>query len=317
MTTVERGLERADRWVVVLAGGDGVRLRPLTRRLAGDERPKQFCSVLEGGTLLEQTWSRARLLAPRGIMAVVTRSHERYYESALANLGARHVVAQPDNRGTAAGTLYPLLRLAALDRDATVAFLPSDHYVSDDERFMAQVRLAFDHVERPAAGMPAAPRDEVVLLGITPDTHETEYGWIEPGALMSGARPLYRVRRFWEKPDPALAAMLRERGCFWNSFVMVGRVAAFEALVADALPDLAGAFEALRPMLGGPGEVEAVRALYARLVPRDFSREILSRRPGRLALLPVRGVVWSDLGSPERVQATRERMDRQAVALAS
>jgi mannose-1-phosphate guanylyltransferase len=67
-------------WGLILAGGDGARLRPLTRRISGDERPKQFCPVLSGETLLEQTLRRAALLiSPDRTLAVVVRAHERFY----------------------------------------------------------------------------------------------------------------------------------------------------------------------------------------------------------------------------------------------
>jgi mannose-1-phosphate guanylyltransferase len=122
---------------------------------------------------------------------------------------------------------------------------------------------------------------------------------------------LHQVKRFWEKPEPALAEMLRDRGCLWNSFVMVSRVQALLGLIRSAAPDLYDAFERVRPTLGTPAEAEAVRLLYARLPPIDFSKEILCARPG--GLLRVRGVAWSDLGSPERVRSVRQHLDRQAV----
>jgi hypothetical protein len=87
----------------------------------------------------------------------------------------------------------------------------------------------------------------------------------------------------------------------WNNFVMVGRARAFLDLVRDCLPSLFDAFAALGPLTGGPGETEAVAALYRGLAPTDFSREVLSARPGALGVIPVWGVAWSDLGSPERV----------------
>jgi mannose-1-phosphate guanylyltransferase len=168
---------------------------------------------------------------------------------------------------------------------------------------MAHVTTAFGTLE--------IHPDRVLLLGIAPDTHETEYGWIEPGDYlpMRGRSGLYAVRRFWEKPDPALAEVLRERGCYWNSFVMVARVTALLGLIRSAMPDLFDRVARIRPVLGTPAEADAVSQLYATLAPADFSREVLSTRPGRLGLLPVGGVVWSDLGSPERVLMTRRRMD--------
>ncbi len=87
---------------IILAGGDGTRLRPLTRRLAGDDRPKQFCALLGRETLLEQTRRRtARLVAPEHTLFSVTRTHEPYYTAALADVPPSLVVAQPSNRGTA------------------------------------------------------------------------------------------------------------------------------------------------------------------------------------------------------------------------
>jgi len=292
-----------DRWALLLAGGDGVRLRSMTRELAGDDRPKQFCRVMGGETLLEQTLRRALLTVPRSnIMAVVTERHERFYKTLLPAIGIPEVVSQPENRGTVPDILYPLLRLADLAPDAAVAIFPSDHHFSDDRRFAAHVDGAFRAAE--------ADPSRVLLLGIIPDTHEAEYGWIEPGAPLgpAGARTAQCVRQFWEKPDAGFAATLRERGCVWNSFVMVGRVLAFLDLVRDCLPALFDAFAALGPLTGGPGETEKVAALYRGLVPADFSREVLSARPGALGVIPVWGVTWSDLGSPERVLRARKEL---------
>lgn len=300
-----------ERWALLLAGGDGSRLRSLTRELAGDDRPKQFCRVMGGETLLEQTWRRALLTVPRAnVMAVVTDRHERFYKTMLPAIGIARVVSQPQNRGTAPGILYPLLRLAEMAPDASVAIFPSDHHFSDDRRFAAHVDDAFRAAE--------ADPSRVLLLGISHDTHEAEYGWIEPGTPLSpaGARTAQSVRQFWEKPDAGFAAILRERGCVWNSFVMVGRVRAFLDLIRDCLPALFDAFAALGPLNGGPGETEAVAALYRGLVPADFSREVLSARPGALGVIPVWGVAWSDLGSPERVSRVKKQLEPRALELA-
>jgi mannose-1-phosphate guanylyltransferase len=158
----------------------------------------------------------------------------------------------------------------------------------------------------------------VLLLGIIPDTHEAEYGWIEPGARlgMGRERAARDVRQFWEKPEAALAAILRERGCMWNSFVMVGCVRAFLGLVRDCLPSLFDAFAALGPLTGGPSESETVASLYRQLVPADFSREVLSGRPGALGVIPVWGVAWSDLGSPERVMRVRKQVEPRGLETA-
>lgn len=290
-------------WALVLAGGDGTRLLPLTRRIAGDERPKQFCPILGRETLLDRTRRRTALLVPpRRTLLVLTRSHERFYAPLLADVAPGSLVVQPANRGTAPAILYGLLRLALQAPEDTVAILPSDHFFSDDRAFMAHVGTAFEAV--------AARPDLVVLLGVMPDSPETEYGWIEPAdaLLPEGPRRFFRVRRFWEKPSPPLARTLLARGCLWNTFVMVGSVAAFLALVRSAVPGLYEAFLGVRSALGTPGEAEAVRTLYAVLPPMNFSDQILAGFPPNLAVLPVDGVGWSDWGDSQRVLAALARM---------
>lgn len=294
---------RPERWAIILAGGDGTRLRDLTRRIAGDDRPKQFCPLLGEETLLGETRRRVALGVPasRTVFSVTT-AHERFYAPLLADVSPRQIVAQPKNRGTAPAMLYALLRVAAVAPNDSVAIFPSDHYVSDDEAFMAHVERAF--------GLAVARPDLVTLLGVSPDRPETEYGWIEPAQPVLGPQgwPLYRVRRFWEKSAPDLARTLLEDGCLWNSFVMVGRVASLLDLIDHALPDLARALQPLRRVLRTHAEASVAETVYDRLPPADFSREVLGRNPEHLAVLPVRGVEWSDLGHPERVLARRGAM---------
>jgi mannose-1-phosphate guanylyltransferase len=188
-----------------------------------------------------------------------------------------------------------------------VAILPSDHYVSDDDAFMARVGGAVEAVRERV--------DRVVLLGIAPDRPEPEYGWIEPGRLIPGpwCWPVYAVERFWEKPAAAAARRLERQGCLWNSFVMVADPAALTALIAAAIPALPRAFEPVRSAPAGRGQDDAMRVVYASLSPTDLSRDVLQVRPGALAVLPVSGVDWNDLGDPGRVAATRARAEQVAV----
>lgn len=289
------------RWAVILAGGDGVRLRSMTRSIAGDERPKQFCALVTEDALLTETRRRAAQVAPaHRTLVVVNRAHERFYVPLLADMRAPAVVVQPENRGTAAAILYALLVLAGRRAAGdTVAFYPSDHFVSDDQAFAEHLEAAFTGAdERP---------DLVSLLGITADRAETGYGWIEPGDAVPGAPLLRRVRRFWEKPSPEDAQRFHAQGWLWNSFVMVGRVRTLLALVRLSAPDLYRSLAEVTGALGTVGEAAALERVYCGLPPVDFSRQVLSARTDRLAVLPVRGVHWDDLGEPERVLATRRR----------
>jgi mannose-1-phosphate guanylyltransferase len=180
--------------------------------------------------------------------------------------------------------------------EARVAFFPSDHYISDDAKFMAHIRAAMDTVShRP---------DLLVLLGLDPETPEVEYGWIEPAEPIRRQSHIYGVRRFWEKPNPFLAQVLQLRGCLWNSFVMVASVQALLDIMKSAVPHLYDSFVRLFPLLGTPEEPKLIDGLYERLMEVNFSHQVLVHRPERLAVLRVTGVRWSDLGEPKRVMAS-------------
>ena len=284
-------------WGVILAGGDGTRLKSLTRRIAGDERPKQFCRVLGRATLLEETQSRAALeLAPERTVYVVNRVHQPYYAPILAREPSQNLVIQPNNRDTAPAILYSLLRIVAVDPEAIVSFFPSDHYISDDIKFMAHIRTALDTArKRP---------DSVILLGLEPESPEVEYGWIEPAEVVPGHARIRRVRRFWEKPDRRLAQVLQLRGCLWNSFVMVASAGALFQLIESAIPDLYRSLTRITPLFGTRGEAKEIDRIYGRIEETNFSHQVLALRPERLAVVKVTGVRWNDLGEPKRVMAS-------------
>jgi len=149
----------------------------------------------------------------------------------------------------------------------------------------------------------------VILLGITPEAPEVEYGWIEPGISLGIPVPnsVCRVIRFWEKPSAMLASVLMKRGCLWNSFVMVGRVQAFLKLMRHALPRLVEAFESIRPSFFTVSERAALCDLYSGIRATSFSQDVLSVCPQDLAVLCGTGLGWSDLGEPSRVLSVLER----------
>jgi mannose-1-phosphate guanylyltransferase len=304
---MHRAIHGKHRWGVILAGGEGKRLRSLTRLVTGDERPKQFCPLLGGTTLLAQTRKRiARSVPPDRTLFVLVRSQGRFYSPELKDVPQEQMVVQPGNRGTLPAILYSLIRLVRLDDQAVVAFFPSDHHYADEEKFMAGVDLAFRMAE--------TDPEAIILLGAAATRAEAGYGWIEAGTAIStrSSSGLLRVKRFWEKPSPDVAQFLLNQGCIWNTFVMVGRAQAFLDMIHSSAPDVCGAFE---PVLSqGQGTMESV---YEGLTPTDFSGVVLSAAPKSLGVLCVGDVGWSDLGDPNRVikMLSETGVERDWVAL--
>jgi mannose-1-phosphate guanylyltransferase len=290
-------------WTLILAGGDGTRLQPLTAQISGDARPKQFCAILGDETLLDRTRRRVhRLIRSDRHAVVVTRSHARFYEPLVRDLAPGRLVVQPRNRGTAAAITYAMLRIVELEGDVPVVVMPSDHYVDDDGAFMGFVASAVDAVRaKPAL---------ITLLGIEPAWPEPEYGWVEPGPLPMplDAETVFGVRRFIEKPDVATAQALYHRGCLWNSFVMTGWTSTFLRVLAETRPALLDAFAPLRSVRGRRGEDATAARVYRSLPPNTgFSEAVLAAATHRLGVIRVKGVEWSDWGHPRRVLSSLRR----------
>jgi len=284
--------ERDHRWAIVLAGGNGTRLARLTRDDHGRVVPKQYCALLGDRSLLVDAMLRAAALATeQQILVVVAHEHEQYWRREFGK-DSSQLVVQPQNRGTTAGVLLPLLKVIHCDRDAVVTLLPSDHFVADEWTLVESLRAA----HRAAAAEP----QRVILLGIEPDSIETDYGWILPeraaaprGGATAATMP---ITAFVEKPDRGTAAALWARGAVWNSFFVVARATALLALYWRRLPALLRAFQGARDAAWAD-----LSSLYARIDASDFSRHVLTGSVRHLGVRIAPACGWTDLGTPERL----------------
>jgi mannose-1-phosphate guanylyltransferase len=146
----------------------------------------------------------------------------------------------------------------------------------------------------------------IVLLGITPDGPETEYGWIEPGPPVAATHhplgQINQVRHFWEKPSLEVARDLYSRNYLWNSFIFVGNAMSLLSLIATALPEMFRPFSGVELFTGSASEKD-LQTIFLNLPSLDFSRSVLAEFPAEFSVLPVTGVTWSDLGEPRRLLA--------------
>jgi mannose-1-phosphate guanylyltransferase len=249
--------------------------------------PKQYWAPEGGKSLLHSTLRRAgRLSPPERIVTVVVEHHRTWWAPLFRERPRDTLVSQPSNRGTAVGILLPLLHVWERDPEAVVAILPSDHHVADETVLESGLARAVAL---------ARAREELILLGITPDGPDRDYGWIvcdEPET--SGAR---RVVAFVEKPEEAQAAQLFRGGALWSSFILAARAESVLSVFEQVMPDLVGRFRAAP---AGGWTQEELGRLFADLLPADFSRDVLQRAAERLLALPVPACGWLDLGTPSR-----------------
>lgn len=272
---------------VILCGGSGTRLWPLSRR----SYPKQFGPLLPGETLFQRTVRRVAAPGYAAPLVLTTAEFRFIVAEALAATGVtpRRIVIEPQMRNTAPAVCLAALMVAAEAPEALMLVLPSDHMIRDDAAFHAAV----------AAGADAARRGEAVTFGVVPGRAETGYGWLElAGPPAGGPAPFLR---FVEKPDRARAEEMLAAGRYlWNAgiFLFCARdvLAAFErhapeilAACRQALAEGREDLDFFRPGEAGYGQSPAISLDYA----------VMERLGGGTAVPLECG--WNDLGSWETV----------------
>jgi len=280
-------------WVVILAAGEGKRVRRLVRDRWGQPAPKQFALIDGRRTLLDVTSERAASIAsPQRIVTVVAAQHRHWWASDPARLPPGHVIVQPENRGTAAGILLPLLWITSADPEARLVILPSDHAVASEEILHQAITGAIEHV-------PSAD-STMVLLGVQAEGPEPGYGWIVPRqGEVCDLRP---ITAFYEKPDAKAASSLQSRGALLNSFILVTGGRFLVDLFRTALPELWHAIQPIITRHRGDRSLGQDGSRAYRIIPmRDFSKDLLEQTADRLSVYLVPACGWVDLGTPERL----------------
>lgn len=218
---------------VILAGGAGTRLWPLSR----EEKPKQFHNISGEGTLISETIRRLLPLKPDECIVVTGKKYETITRQEIDSIGIKSVIlAEPYPRNTAAAVLYAVTYLEYGNEDPIMIMLPADHYIRNKQKFEESLQLAITE----------AKKGKLVSIGITPTYPETGYGYIK---AVKGEGAVLPVERFVEKPDIENAKRyLKEGGYFWNSGIFLWKISSIKKNFIEHMPDLYRAFEPLRKL---------------------------------------------------------------------
>lgn len=280
-------------WAVVLAGGQGRRLRHLTIGPDGMSVPKQFCSLGRGTSLLHDALHRAGAIAPpERILVSVTEGHRDWWQELDDCMQRENILVQPEQRGTGVGMLHPLLEILRRDPAAIVAVLPADHYFRSESVIAAGLREAMDLARKHPA--------DILLLAFQPDDADPDLGYIVPDATADSR--LFHVRQFVEKPGAANVQSLIDRGALWNSFIVVARASALVALFERRFPTAVALLRDYVVRAADDAPHPALLAHTFRDLPAiDFSDDVLPLQADRLRVLRLPTCGWSDLGTPARL----------------
>ena len=279
----------ANFYPVILAGGRGTRFWPLSRK----KRAKQLLALDGRQTMIQQTVARLLPLASAKQIWVITNEDSRpEILRQLTKTKKEQIIAEPVGRNTAPAIGIAAFILQRTDPDAMIGLFPSDHVISNADRFREVVREAIEV---------ASSGENVVVLGIEPTRPETGYGYIEAGSLASGSAR--HVRRFTEKPNAERAAeFVRSGNFYWNSGMFLWSAKTLANALTEHLPKTAVLLEKIAADFGSKKFPATFRRLYPQCENISVDYAILEPRSAKgeqdSKIFCLRADFgWNDLGS--------------------
>ncbi|MCP4141015.1 MAG: NTP transferase domain-containing protein [Chloroflexi bacterium] len=273
-------------YAVIMAGGGGTRLWPLSRR----KTPKQALKLLGEDTLFQSTVKRLQGFFPLDHILVVTVSEQaELLKSQMPDLPEENFLIEPGPRGTASVAGLAATVLHHRDPEAVMALFPADHFIRNRDLFYHLLKTA----------VKVAKEKYLVTLGITPTFPATGYGYIQRGEKLieSFDYPVYQVARFKEKPDKKEAYEMSVRGGYsWNSGMFIWHTQTILSEIERQMPELKSALDEISDSLASPELASVIQKVWMTLKSETIDYGIMESAE-KVAVLPASGLDWSDVGS--------------------
>lgn len=273
------------RYCVIMCGGVGSRFWPYSRTA----KPKQFLDFFGSGlSLLQATYERVLPAVESDRIFLVTNS--QYYDivrEQLPDVREENILLEPARRNTAPCLCWAAHHIKALDPDASMVILPSDHLVLKERAFHEALAKGFDFVEK---------GNRLLTLGIKPTSPHTGYGYIQRGNPAGGDDTILKVKSFTEKPNSEMATLFLKSGeFFWNSGIFLWRADSILKAFQDCTPDVASVFDAGDRYFGTPAENDFIREAFPTSPSISIDYAVMEKASN--VYVETVDLGWSDLGS--------------------
>jgi len=272
------------RYAVIMAGGAGKRLWPMSRNAT----PKQLLNLIEGKSLLEVAVQRLDgFFDPQNIFVITSADYGQQVRQALPQLPAENIIGEPEGRDTATAVALGVEILAARDPDATMAVFTADHVIRPVDSFLRAVGLACDAAEKHP--------DALLTFGVHPTWPHTGLGYIHCGLTLEPRT--HKVLGFKEKPDHQTARRYVESGkYFWNSGMFVWKVGAIRDALTQFLPE---SMAKLAPIAAAVKAGQDYTPLLAEIYPtlQKISIDYAVMEKAQKVLMVELQCEWLDVGS--------------------
>lgn len=291
-----------NRYIAIMAGGVGSRFWPSST----EERPKQFLDILNTGkSLIRVTFERCLKLVPtENVLIVTNKAYKELVQEHLPELPVQNILCEPSRNNTAPCIAFTALHLAAQNKEAVFAVLPSDHVIEKEAAYEEKLSAAFEVAEE---------EDAIVTLGIQPTRPDTGYGYIKKGEDLGSK---YRVEAFKEKPDHQTAEEYYNSGDYlWNAGMFVWSVSTIVKAFRRYEPQI---IETLSEDLNAFGTTEE-QAYIDRVYPLTKAISVdyaILERAEKVYTMPA-DIGWSDLGTWNSLHAFSDKDENGNVVQAN
>lgn len=273
-------------YAVIMAGGGGTRLWPLSRQ----SRPKQLLSLFDERSLFQTSVQRLEgLFPPERILVVTVEAQARDLQAHAPEIPVENYLIEPMPRGTASVVGLAAVALQARDPQSTMAILTSDHYIKNEVLFREKLAQAYQ----------VAQSDYLVTLGIEPAFASTGYGYIQQGEPLEdfGELQAYQAVAFKEKPDPAKAeAFIASGDHVWNSGMFIWKTERILEEFERQMPALSESLKEIRSCWGTEAQAPVVQRIWPGIKSETIDYGVMEGAQN-VAVIQAAGLGWSDVGS--------------------